>query len=122
MIWVNPAVLGDDNDVPDTASGALMDIHAAGPVTGLRRLTAAQVSAVHRAMRALMTDDLSRGLPIAVRRMCDRCRRPRPAPGFVSYEAWRLCNACATLYELGRLRGQVQTVDQFLARAQRRSA
>lgn len=80
--------------------------------------TAEQVEAVRHVMRRLAQDERERSIarhePPA-RLTCDACRRIRAAAGSVVYEGYRLCNGCATEYEVRRLYGQVRDVSGYLA-------
>ena len=69
-----------------------------------RTLSAGQVRAIFDAMRTFRDDDLGReGRAGAF--ICDRCDRVRPLAGSVGYGDLRLCNGCATDYELVRTAG-----------------
>jgi hypothetical protein len=71
---------------------------------GRRRLSAGQVRAIFGAMRTFRDDDLAR-IPDDAAFTCDRCGRRRSAAGALAYGALRLCNGCATDYELLRTAG-----------------
>jgi hypothetical protein len=76
------------------------------PPGALRRraLSAGQVRAIFDAMRTFRDDDLGReGRAGAF--ICDRCDRVRPLAGSVGYGDLRLCNGCATDYEIVRTAG-----------------
>lgn len=84
---------------------------AAGPTSPQPRpaLSAGQVRAIFGAMRTFRDDDLSRTIhdePLD----CDRCGRRRPAAGSLLYGSHRLCNGCATDYELLRTAGIEDTL------------
>ena len=66
--------------------------------------TAAQIRAIFGAMRTFRDDDRSRAAHDATVD-CDRCGRTRPAAGALAYGRLRLCNGCATDYELLRMAG-----------------
>lgn len=87
-------------------------------------LTPRQRSAIREAMRTFVEEDLARGVPVDGLDWCEACRSWRPSAGFVAYEPTRMCNQCATRYEILRAGGAIQTTDQFLrhARRQRRRA
>jgi hypothetical protein len=87
-------------------------------------LTRQQRQAIREAMRTFVEEDLARGIPADRLERCDACARERPAAGFVTYQAARLCNDCATGYEILRTQGDVRDVGQFLRdrRRQRRRA
>lgn len=74
-----------------------------------RRLSASQVRAIFDAMRTFRDDDLSRSGGEATFE-CDRCGRRRPSAGSLVYGDLRLCNGCATDYELLRTAGLVSDI------------
>lgn len=82
---------------------------------GARRFTGVQVAAIRSVMRLFVEDDLANGVPYGERGYCDACRRSRPRAGFIRYEGYRLCNRCATDYELARGSGWVVSVGRFVA-------
>lgn len=84
-------------------------------------VTRTQVRAVREAMQLFAEEDLARRVSARDRRHCDRCRRARPAAGFILYGDAALCNRCATLYELARLRHMAASVPQFLERTDPRT-
>jgi hypothetical protein len=79
-----------------------------------RGASARQIRAVYAVMRILAEDDRERGVPAEARVLCVACRRLRPAAGSVEYAGTRLCNGCATDYELLRIGGQVDDVIGYL--------
>ena len=76
--------------------------------------SAEQIRAVYAVMRILAEDDRERGVAADTRIMCAACRRARPAAGSIDYAGTRLCNGCATDYELLRIGGQVDGVAGYL--------
>lgn len=78
-------------------------------------LSRTQTQAVRAVMRLFAEEDLAHGVPRSARRVCERCRRPRPAAGFICYTGAALCNACATAFELARLRHAASTIADWLA-------
>ena len=66
---------------------------------GKRGLSGGQVKAIFDAMRTFRDDDLSRDGGDETFE-CGRCGRRRPAAGSLIYGDLRLCNGCATDYEL----------------------
>jgi hypothetical protein len=64
-----------------------------------RALSAGQVRAIFDAMRTFRDDDLGRAARAGAF-VCDRCTRVRPLAGSVGYGDLRLCNGCATDYEI----------------------
>lgn len=69
-----------------------------------RPLSDGQVRAIFGAMRTFRDDDLAR-IPEDATFICDRCGRRRSLAGALTYGALRLCNGCATDYELLRTAG-----------------
>lgn len=69
----------------------------------VQSLSGAQVRAVRAVMRLFRDEDLKRGVSPFDARLCARCCRARPSPGFIHYADAALCNRCATIYELARL-------------------
>jgi len=79
-------------------------------------LTPSQLRAVRQVMQGFVDDDLAHGVLPAQQLYCHACAERRSAPGFVLYEGgYQLCNACATAYEVARMRGRVETAAQFVA-------
>lgn len=91
----------DDPTLEDPAAG---DPNAPRLASPRRTLSAGQVRAIFDAMRTFRDDDLGR-----VERdgnvTCARCGRTRPCAGSLIYGETRLCNGCATDYELLRTAG-----------------
>lgn len=79
------------------------------------RLTERQVEAIKAAMRLFVEEDLERGIPPQSTCPCSACGHPRFAPGFVVYGDIRLCNECATDYEISRAQGVISTIDEFVS-------
>jgi hypothetical protein len=77
--------------------------------------TAEQLQAVYNAMRILAEDDRDRGTPPTATIACAACRRDRPRCGSIDYAGTRLCNGCATDYELLRMAAVVDDVAAYLA-------
>ncbi|HZQ36887.1 MAG TPA: hypothetical protein VFD32_13230 [Dehalococcoidia bacterium] len=87
------------------SNGTAQTKQAAGSATRARpALSAAQIAAIYGAMRTFRDDDLAR-TPDAGTIACLRCGRSRPAAGSLLYGGARLCNGCATDYELLRMAG-----------------
>ena len=78
------------------------------------RLSSAQVQAIRSAMHLFVEEDLARTPSRTARRLCERCEQERPGAGFIDYDASELCNSCATVFELARARGIVQSLPEFL--------
>jgi len=77
-------------------------------------ITKGQLEAIEEAMRIIIEDDRERGVDPAARFTCARCARLRPLLGSIEYDSIRLCNACATLFEVARLNGKARTCAAFL--------
>jgi hypothetical protein len=75
-----------------------------------------QLRAVYQVMRILAIDDRQRGTPATKTVLCAACRRSRPSIGSVDYGGTRLCNGCATDYEVLRMAALVDDVQAFLQR------
>ena len=80
-----------------------------------RRPTSRQVEAVYSVMRLLRNDRPSGGPENQI--WCAACRRGQDRSGSASYGDYILCNGCATEYELLRLGGSVDRVEDFLPSA-----
>jgi hypothetical protein len=81
---------------------------------GAHALSRAQTQAVREVMRMFTEEDLAHGVARDARRSCERCRRERPAAGFIRYAGATLCNTCATAYELARLRHVAVSVTEWV--------
>lgn len=77
-------------------------------------LSASQVASIRAAMSLFVEDDIARGRALDQRRYCDACEKVRPAAGFIEYERYAFCNACATIYEIARARGLTITPGQYV--------
>ena len=69
------------------------------------RLSKSQLDAIRAAMELFVQDDIAQGLSPDKRLYCEACERTRPAAGFIQYDRYLFCNACATEYEIARARG-----------------
>lgn len=76
--------------------------------------TARQIAAVRAVMQLFVEEDLETGVSPRQQMHCVRCARLRPLPGFLVYDGLRLCNACATDFELARICGSAHTAAEFL--------
>ncbi len=88
--------------------------YATAPSESQRENSGEFVAEVRRVMALFVEDDLARGIPAALSLHCHACQRGRPAPGFICYERYQFCNACATEYEVATARRLVRSVGQFL--------
>jgi hypothetical protein len=83
--------------------------------TRLRRtLSDTQLASIRAAMHLFVEEDEASGLTIAQRRFCDACDQARPAPGFIQYGRYSLCNPCATAYEIAQARGLTVSAGQYV--------
>jgi hypothetical protein len=95
-----------------SASGlAAARARASGAAPGL---SAAQLTAIHTAMQLFVEDDVAAGVAPDARGYCDGCAAPRPAPGAIAYDRYRLCNRCATEYEVARITRVVESIGQYV--------
>jgi hypothetical protein len=78
------------------------------------QLSETQVGAIRAAMRSFVEDDLALGRVPAGRLYCDACEQPQPAAGFIRYDRYQVCNACATEFELVRAHGLTRSIGQFV--------
>lgn len=87
-------------------------VHEAVEQQARRPLSAGQIRAIYDAMRTFRDDDLTRTSARA-ELLCDRCHCKRPAAGSLVYGTIRLCNGCATDYELLRASGMEHDIIIF---------
>jgi len=80
-------------------------------------VTKGQREAIEEAMRIIAEEDQERGIDPAATFECRRCGGPQQLLGSVEYEGIRLCNACATTFELARMSGKVRSCAAFVGRA-----
>ncbi|HEX5479447.1 MAG TPA: hypothetical protein VFY79_06970 [Dehalococcoidia bacterium] len=78
-----------------------------------REVTKGQVEAITEAMRLIAEDDRQRGIDRAAPFTCGACGRQRSMVGSVDYGGIRLCNDCATGYELARITHSVTTCEEY---------
>ena len=81
---------------------------------GMSGPTTAQLRAVYAVMRILAEDDRERSGASGVA-VCHACQRDRAAAGSVDYAGVRLCNGCATDYEVLRISRHVESLAAYLA-------
>lgn len=79
-------------------------------------ITEGQREAIEEAMRIFIEEDRGRGIDPLAMFKCERCRHAEQLLGSVLYEDIRLCNRCATRYEVARIRGRVRTAAQYVGR------
>src|SRR5262245_16107086 len=73
----------------------------------------ARTRAIQAVMQLFVDDDLASGLAAQERRFCDVCQSERPLPGFIRYGDRTACNACATAFELARIRREAVTIEEY---------
>ena len=78
------------------------------------RVTEGQREAIEEAMRIIIEEDRERGVDPAATFPCGRCGRQRQLIGSVDYEGIRLCNSCATRFEMARMTGKVRRAVEFV--------
>lgn len=88
-----------------------MSIHVR---TRKQPLTPRQREAIREAMRTLVDEDLDRGADLTPVATCAACARSSVLFGSVLYDGVRLCNSCATEYELRRAEGRVESIEEFI--------
>jgi len=81
------------------------------------KVTDEQMEAIRETMRIIAEEDEARGVDPAASFDCARCRQARPRIGSVDYEGVRMCNDCATRFEVARLSGGAKTGAQYAGRA-----
>ncbi len=84
------------------------------PSDGGSVLTQTQIDAIRSAMKLFVEDDLARGVSTSRRVWCDACEQARPAAGAIQYGQYTLCNRCAIECEVGRGRGMISTLGQYV--------
>ncbi len=88
-----------------------IDVRRDGPEQGV---TPEQLKAITEAMRLIAEEDRERGVDGQSEFVCAACEQPRKLPGSVAYDGIRLCNSCATDYEVARISHAVQDCGQFV--------
>ena len=83
-------------------------------------VTQAQYEAVAEAMKLIAEEDRERGVALDARIHCAACRRERPLVGAVEYEGIRLCNECATGFEVARIDRTAANCAEYVAKRPRR--
>ncbi|HEY7465997.1 MAG TPA: hypothetical protein VIB47_04835 [Dehalococcoidia bacterium] len=83
--------------------------------SGSRTITEVQREAISEAMRLLVEEDHERGLDDTTEFGCPACSRRMPLAGSVLYDDIRLCNGCATAYELARIGGGLRSCAEYVS-------
>ena len=78
------------------------------------RVTEGQREAIEEAMRIIIEEDRERGVDPAAVFGCRRCGRQRQLMGSVDYDGIRLCNSCATRFEMARMTGKARSAAAFV--------
>ena len=78
------------------------------------RVTEGQREAIEEAMRIIIEEDRERGVDPAATFGCRRCGRQRQLIGSVNYDGIRLCNSCATNFEVARVTGKARSAAAFV--------
>ena len=99
--------------IPATPRGS-QNIRVSPAASSRNRLTPSQLAAIRDAMQLFVADDVANGLSLDKRLYCDACERVRPAAGFIQYDRYSVCNACAIEYEVARARGLTATAGQYV--------
>jgi hypothetical protein len=79
-------------------------------------ITEGQREAIKEAMKLILEEDRDRGLGPNDRFQCAFCDESREIAGAVTYGEFRLCNACATDFEVERLGRNVHNVSEYVGR------
>ena len=78
------------------------------------RVTEGQREAIEEAMRIIVEEDRERGVDPLATFGCRRCGKQRQLIGSVDYEGIRLCNSCATRFEMARMTGKARSAAAFV--------
>ena len=81
------------------------------------RVTEGQREAIEEAMRIIAEEDRERGVDPAATFGCRRCGEQRQLIGSVDYEGTRLCNSCATRFEMARMTGKARSAAAFVGKS-----
>jgi len=84
------------------------------------RVTEGQREAIEEAMRIIVEEDRERGVDPAATFRCRRCGGQRQLMGSVDYEGIRLCNGCATRFEMARMTGKARSAAAFVGQTANR--
>jgi len=83
---------------------------------GTAGVTEAQKEAIEEAMKLILEEDRDRGIGPDERFECSGCGVNREMAGAVTYDEVRLCNACATRFEVERMNRKVRTSAEYVRR------
>jgi hypothetical protein len=79
-------------------------------------VTQGQFEAVTEAMKLIIQEDRERGLDATMKFICPACGDLRTRMGSVEYEGLRICNDCATGYEVARISHSAGTCAEYVAK------
>ena len=77
-------------------------------------ITDGQRDAIEEAMKLILEEDQDRGIGADERFACAGCGEKREAAGAVTYDGVRLCNGCATRFEVDRVSRVVRTSAEYI--------
>jgi hypothetical protein len=89
---------------------------------GTAGVTEAQKEAIEEAMKLILEEDHDRGIGPADRFECAGCGITRGLAGAVIYDEVRLCNECATRFEVERTGRKVRTSAEYVRERTKRTA
>ncbi|HET6614382.1 MAG TPA: hypothetical protein VFH62_00725 [Dehalococcoidia bacterium] len=89
---------------------------------GISGVTEGQREAIEEAMKLILEEDQDRGIGPDAQFECPGCHETRGEAGAVTYEDIRLCNACATRFEVERTARQVRSSAEYVRRRTQRTA
>ena len=89
---------------------------------GTSGVTKGQREAIEEAMKLILEEDQDRGIGPDERFECAGCGESRGAAGAVTYDDIRLCNACATRFEVERTARTVRSSAEYVRRRTQRTA
>ncbi len=78
-------------------------------------VTKGQYEAITEAMRLIVEEDRERGIDSLSEFVCAACARPRTMVGSVEYDGIRLCNDCATAFEVARVDHTAGSCAEFVS-------
>ncbi len=79
-------------------------------------VTKGQFEAITEAMKLLAEEDQERGMDAALQIACQGCGESRGRIGSVEYDGIRLCNRCATDFEVARISHAAGSCDEYVAK------
>jgi hypothetical protein len=79
-------------------------------------VTPGQFEAITEAMKLIAEEDQERGMLGTPEFSCPACGKARTRVGSVDYDGIRLCNDCATGFEVARINHSAGTCAEYVAR------